>query len=271
MTRLALVLFAASLGACSLYDGGDDQPPPMCGFTGEGAPAFESRDPSTGACQFIGGGGGQCTPDCPCPATAEDTGHIAPNWPMCGGPCSGLDEHACLASDSCHAAYTDNAAADQIAQFGGCWDIAPIPVVTGGQCMGLDAWTCAEHSDCASFLEVGGPNPGFSYCGAAPTTTLDPGICDQSGVACNVAPPACPANTVPGVRDNCWSGYCIPTSACPPGPPVACEAITDETTCKQRSADCTAVYEGMNCTCDPSGACTCESETFARCETIGRL
>ena len=270
MTRLAMVFFAASLGACSLYSG--DQPPPMCKLEATpGTPAFESRDPSTGQCQFIGGGGGgQCTPDCPCPAIAG--GGIAPNWPMCGGACNGLDEQACNASDTCHAAYTGLATADQIPQFSECWDIAPVPVTSGGQCMGLDAWTCATHADCASFMELDAATGGetFSYCGAAPATTpLDPGVCDQSGVHCNLAPPACPVNTVPGVLDSCWSGYCIPTAACPV--PAACETLTTEAACVARAGDCHAVYAGMNCTCTPDGTCTCQSETFDHCETFGRL
>ncbi len=94
----------------------------------------------------------------------------------------------------------------------------------------------------------------------------DPGTCDGF-VACDALPPSCPIGTVPGVRNGCWSGYCIPDSLCPQTV-VTCESITDEMTCASRS-DCTGVYEGINCVCDPNGTCTCEAQKFARCESRG--
>ena len=50
----------------------------------------------------------------------------------------------------------------------------------------------------------------------------DPGTCTSTGPMCSMAPPECPVNTVPGILDGCWSGYCIPTADCGPGDPGTC-------------------------------------------------
>ena len=89
------------------------------------------------------------------------------------------------------------------------------------------------------------------------------GVDPKTGAVCTSAPPTCPVDTVPGVTNGCWSGYCIPKAACPV---PACETLTDENVCVSR-ADCWPVYDGAGCTCTPGGACTCQSESFARCES----
>jgi hypothetical protein len=65
------------------------------------------------------------------------------------------------------------------------------------------------------------------------------------------------------VKNGCWSGYCIPQHECPI---AACETLSDEMSCIARG-DCTAVYEGTDCTCYPNG-CSCENLTFDRCESV---
>lgn len=104
------------------------------------------------------------------------------------------------------------------------------------------------------------------YCIPISACSHDPGTCDGP-LACDVAPPACPTGTEPGIANGCWSGFCIPDWACTSTP--TCESITDEKTCVSR-ADCTAIYDGMNCTCDPAGNCMCQDQTFARCTTGGK-
>jgi hypothetical protein len=47
---------------------------------------------------------------------------------------------------------------------------------------------------------------------------------------------------------------------------AACEYIGVEEECLARP-DCAPRYEGTDCTCDPSGNCTCETWTFADCIT----
>lgn len=93
--------------------------------------------------------------------------------------------------------------------------------------------------------------------------THDPGHCyDQ--VTCNSARPACPMGTLPGIRNGCYTGYCVPTYGCEI---AACETLSTEAACGARS-DCSAVYQGNNCTCDTLDHCTCESETYSKCESL---
>src|SRR4051812_35868048 len=102
MRQLLVVIFVAG---CGLYThGGEDD---VCLPT-PAVPAELFRDPSTGVCQAFGGG--SCGPCGPC----AETGVALPDWAMCGGACDALDETQCLAQSGCHAAYTENPAADQL-------------------------------------------------------------------------------------------------------------------------------------------------------------
>ncbi|MBK9070568.1 MAG: hypothetical protein IPL79_06155 [Myxococcales bacterium] len=67
----------------------------------------------------------------------------------------------------------------------------------------------------------------------------EPGTC-YGDVVCNAAPPACPGETLPGIAFGCWSGYCIPVSACEPAP--MCEAVSGEASCIARP-DCAPLYQ----------------------------
>ena len=91
-----------------------------------------------------------------------------------------------------------------------------------------------------------------------------PGQCDGI-VVCDSVPPACPIGTTPGVSGGCWSGYCIPNSQCGDPPPVTCEDITDEMTCRSR-VECAPLYTGV-CTPNPDGTWTCIDTVFTRCES----
>ncbi len=128
---------------------------------------------------------------------------------------------------------------------GDVWCNLPEPACPTGTTAGRLAgcWTgyCIPNNAC-------GPN--------------DPGHCDDSSMCDLTAPPACPTGTSPGVVGCHYSGYCIPDAQCPV---VACELLATEAACVSRG-DCVAVYEGMNCTCDPTG-CTCEQQTFDHCQS----
>ena len=63
----AAMLALLPLAGCNLYFGSDDEPPPCDPYPYPGAPQ-EFRDPQTGACQYIGGGGGGCFYDEALPA-----------------------------------------------------------------------------------------------------------------------------------------------------------------------------------------------------------
>lgn len=296
---------------------------------------------------FGGGGGGGCCYDsngnnmyCAEPATGVDL----PNWGQCNTQCDGLDENSCIETTGCHAAYLDRTV-DIYPQtiFYGCWATAQgyasqPPTV----CAGLDAQSCSEHDSC-SMVYTGTTVPSafekctdeaISGCGidigcpmgshceqqctpcnsagcqdaCAPTCVPDAGWGQCTGqITCNSAPPACPANTTAGIANGCWTGYCIPNSACgtpnpgtcydtvtcssaPPAcpsgtlpgvingcwsgyciPTASCEQPACETLPSEAActarADCTPVYTGTDCTCTMTGGCTCATETYAKCET----
>jgi hypothetical protein len=122
-------------------------------------------------------------------------------------------------------------------------DQAPPPCplgTTAGVTNGCYTGYCIPDADC-------GPN--------------DPGEC-YGDVTCDQAAPQCPAGTTAGIANGCYTGYCIPDGDCASAP---CETLSTEGACTARM-DCSAVYTGSNCTCDANG-CTCQSLSFARCES----
>gem|GEM_PF-1335334 len=91
-----------------------------------------------------------------------------------------------------------------------------------------------------------------------------PGEC-HAPVSCDALPPVCPAGTVAGVANGCWTGYCIPTSQCDDPQPPRCNELDDELSCLAR-AECTPLYTGT-CWPNPDGTFTCIETEFARCES----
>nr|HEX4316503.1 hypothetical protein [Kofleriaceae bacterium] len=284
-------LSLATLAGCDLYwnggggggGGGDDQcyndPPAGGGLSGGGAAAFQ-LDPDTGACVQMQ------TYSCPCGEACAVPAQIITG--ECDGPCANLDENDCLATAGCHAAYVGawTPAGSTVNTFNACWDIQPAPV-QDQSCSGLDAYSCSFADSCVSVLMNGeftacqdepgvmdacaGIDCGSGYtcgvscdaegtCAPACVANGQVGSCDASSVKCNMAPPSCEAGTTPGVLDACWSGYCIPNDECTSG----CSSYTDETDCL--SGNCTAIYQGSDCTCYSNGSCSCASETFESCE-----
>lgn len=240
-------LWVAAFVVMAACDSGDDQ----CLYdrAGAGAPiaSQEYRDPVTGTCQSFGGY--DCSDPCaPCPAT----GAALPDWAMCYGACEGLGESACKATPSCRAIYAGSAYYD-------CWGVAQSGPVEGGDCSAFDAQTCSRHDDCVAIHAVGSPIGSFQSC-AAEGTTQDPGSCVGT-VTCGTAPPMCPSGTIAGIRNGCYTGYCIPYAQCDQLP--ACSTL-GEAACIMRT-DCTPTYAGHNCTCTGT-SCTCQSWTFDACQ-----
>ncbi len=215
------------LGGCGFFTGDDDhQTCPQ--FDGTGEASESVRDPSTGACLELGGGGEDCTPTpgCACPdkEPAMGSGVVGGE---CNGPCSDLDEQACLANNTCHASYFDNGTGSN--SFLSCWDIAPQTPQGGAACAGLDPLTCSIDPSCASVLasdSEGGIE--FESCITAP------GSCDcGSGSHCEQECPNCPAGTDAGVC-SCVS-TCVPDDptcdiTCPSGD-VCMEACSASGSC----------------------------------------
>jgi hypothetical protein len=184
---------------------------------------------------------------------------------------------------------------------------APTCVPDNNACAAVDCgpgYTCVETCSGESPSDSGTMPPWKCDAECVPTGSGDPGSC-SGDITCFAQPPACPADTVPGIAWGCWTGYCIPESACgpadpgscepaacdavgpacPPGtvggtrngcwtgycipqtacPQAACEQLTTEGACSARP-DCQAIYNGANCTCDPG--CTCEELTFDHCSSL---
>ncbi|HEY5926177.1 MAG TPA: hypothetical protein VIV11_31045 [Kofleriaceae bacterium] len=245
MRLLALVAFITLTGCtsdddCPLYDRG-------------GVPeiaANELRDPNTGVCQPYGGGGG-CESSCgPC----LDTTQAYPDWGQCYSHCEALDESACKTTSGCRAAYSDTS-------FYQCWAVAQSGPVQGGDCTQFDAYECSRHDDCSAIHATGNPIGSFRSC-AEESSIQDPGSC-VGEVTCDALPPNCPAGTIAGRRNGCWTGYCIPIADCDQLP--ACSTL-NENDCIGRT-DCTPTYEGQNCTCNANG-CTCQTWTFDSCKAM---
>jgi hypothetical protein len=91
-----------------------------------------------------------------------------------------------------------------------------VPDATCGTLDCGPGYVCAEQ--CPPPLSDAGP------CKATCVpTNQDPGQC-YGTVLCNTAPPACPANTTPGVASGCYTGFCIPVADCSPHDPGQCYA-----------------------------------------------
>ena len=300
------------------------------------------------SCQASSGCRAAYVSDCPegwdCDSTTYtyfDCWATAPSGPIQGGGCDGLDAYECSRHDDCSARHyafyncgggTESDSADcapfvdpanignfescvaESAQPEGCYSDAdcgadyhcnadeiclsdpngcgtgngneadpmgvPCEVACWGYCVpdnNPDPGSCYGDVFCDALTPAGpaGTVPGIkngcwsNYCipfdECAPP--IDPGLC-YAEVTCLVDfdafQAACPEDSVPGVVDGCWSGYCIPMADCE-APPV-CEAVMNEPACIART-DCSPIYEGVNCSCDPNGTCTCDEWIFEACTT----
>jgi len=221
----------------------------------------------------------------------------APSGPVQGGVCEGLDAYECSRHDDCVARHYPNGAGcngteADCAPGTGLYD--PTGVGAFNSCASENQATgcygddeCGEGERCnasevclppptdadcdPSFPDCGGNVPTACYGHCVPDD-IDKGTC-VGMVACDSIPPKCPADSVPGILNGCWSGYCIPLSECETT--ATCDEVTNEFSCISR-ADCSPIYEGINCTCDGDGTggdgesfvpCTCESWEFKSCDS----
>jgi hypothetical protein len=173
---------------------------------------------------------------------------------------------------------------------------------------------CVEDTSCANVdcfpgttcAEVCGDDGNDNWtCHATCVPDHNPGECTGSVWCLLPDPPACPTGTTPGIRDGCYTGYCIPNAQCttkdpgecsgdvfclalPPQCPTgtvpgvqngcytgycipqsSCGPVPCETMTSESAClsrtDCKPIYTGDNCTCTANG-CSCEDLTYARCE-----
>jgi len=272
MMKALAAFCVVALTGCDLYFGGDDvqcegrpkaEPTP---------PAYEVRDPSTGICTYGGGGGGGWCEDA-CGPCDYDEPAIAQDWGACYGECYDLDEFSCIAANGCYAAYINGTQGDSNPEhaeirFWGCWNVAPSGPARGATCNGLNAYECSRHDDCSAIYlgksdatNTAYEGTQFSNCLAERRIDPPPGEC-YGPVTCESPMPICPSNTLPGIHNGCYTGFCIPLADCP----QACETLAAESACIGRP-DCAPIYSGSNCTCDMTG-CQCQTLTYERCETL---
>ncbi len=253
---------------CSMYYGYGDGIPPNALV----APTFNrcGPEPTTQGCSAVDcGPGSHCEDQCyPC------DGKTGPCAPQCSPVCV-PDEPSCNLID-CAPGYT-------------CIET----------CTGMDPTSGGDGGAIP-------PSQCYAQCVPDGGGGGDPGSC-TGFVACDALPPACPVNTTPGLLNGCWTGYCIPNSACGPNDPGSCDGqvscLTGQPACPAGTvagilngcwsgycipqndcpvtacealtsessclarSECTPVYGGTNCTCSPNGGCTCEDLTYERCET----
>jgi hypothetical protein len=235
-------------------------PPPGCG-----------NCPACGACPDVCAG--VCVPDNSCAGVDCGVGsHCEQQCYPCdsttGQPCTLPCEAMCVPDTACvnvdcGAGYTCVESCTNTMTPGTCYPTC-VPVVNDpGDCYGAVTCTSAPPA-CPASTTPGTLNGCYTgYCiPVAECGPRDPGTC-TGNVTCLTGEPTCPIGTVAGIKNGCWSGYCIPQNACPP---PACELLATEAACTGR-ADCIPVYVGTDCICTPETGCTCQTLTYARCET----
>lgn len=281
--RLATPVLALLLvPGCVFYTGGDDDDP--CRYGGGdgdvdpgGAPGdyYDPglRNPETGQCEYWGGGGGQCDACGNCPPVGEGEAPT-PTWGSCESGCEGLDQATCEATPACRAIFVDG----DVPTFAACWPTDTSGPIQGGACDGLGAFDCSLHDDCSAVhgaLDDGDPGlvqaiGNFSYCIDEGGGGSQVGSCEGMPT-CELATPACPEGTTPGISGDCYTGYCIPLEDCGDGAPDP-GSCYGEVTDDQAPPACpegtlpgvsNGLYTGY---CIPEGAC---EEAPACAETIG--
>jgi len=244
--KKSLVLLVL-LGGCGLYWGnnGDD----VCNEEyggGEAEPSQGYVDPSTGQCEYYGGGGGYCGACEPCADDAVAKEPAQPDWASCYSACSGLDENSCLSTSGCHADYTVVYTPSGSAQdtFWQCVGLPPYTtVVDGSSCANLDAQDCSDRDDCASDYEQDAS--GYTKFASCDPEQSDPGCaavdcgpgyhCDEECYPCDGSGSSMGSNTGSGgMCDDACSPTCVPDQTCASvdcGPGYTCAMECSSGTC----------------------------------------
>jgi hypothetical protein len=84
--------------------------------------------------------------------------------------------------------------------------------------------------------------------------------CDPSQVVCLALPPECPDGFLPSVEGSCWTGHCVPASACDVVP--SCDHCEAHETCVELQTQLgpSHVCEPVAPACDGAPTCTCMGE-----------
>ncbi len=235
-------------------------------------------------------------PGCRTVYTLEDDRFLgcwgtAPTEVVSDGTCAGLDADACSHHTNCSAWYAANgvwiafdhcgdAPSRASCEFASCepgthcvQECPPCDASGGASCsaechaacapdQGCDALACGLGTVCGeSCLTFALHDPPQCTLSCQSFAAGSHGLCDGP-ITCAASPPACPAGTIAGRADGCYTGYCLPADQCPQLP---CDALVTEPACAARP-DCRAVDLGGSCTCNATG-CTCTLLSFGRCES----
>lgn len=215
---------------------------------------------------------------------------VAPSGPIQGGGCSGLDAQECSRHDDCSARHYPADGCDDSGDCApgsdGLWAAPAVGNFESCVDEAADLTGCFEDYECPDGFhcnaeEVCLPSP-YSCNGGAGVAALvpcddrcygycvsdevdpDPGNC-YGEVTCLMDPPTCPDGTLPGIADQCYTGYCIPLGDCESAP--SCAEVATEAACVART-DCAPIYQGVDCTCDDTG-CTCADWLYQECAAGG--
>ena len=175
------------------------------------------------------------------------------------GDCATLEAVGCTTRNDCVPHYANVEYQDWGSQieFERCDAEANEPSLSCANVLCEVGTHCEMRDDTGSGpCEAG--NDGEGLWGCFPMcipNAAEPGAC--YGDAGDCISPNCPEGTMAGIKDGCYTGYCIPVAACESAP--ACESITNEAGCVGR-VDCAPFY----IQCDGPD---CELE-FAYCGTI---
>ncbi len=267
MPRFAIISLAVlGLSGCNIY--GDDCEDVYY----DQAEPQEYRNPDSGQCEIRGGGGGGYYQDCGdriLPANGAAALEPVPDWPECSSHCDGLGEAGCLETDGCQAAYLEDTdcSGDDCTDFYACWTVNPV-FVDDTACEELLAYECSARDDCARVHQRAaqngsGSDPNVGWFVECASEDLEPawGACSGE-VDCAEAGPDCPVGTVAGIKDGCFSGYCIRDDGlgcdAESGDPGKCYGVA---TCETVAPDCPSntvpgveddCYTGW---CIPGNAC----------------
>jgi hypothetical protein len=223
---------------------------------------------------------------------------VAPTGITGQGPCAGLDADACSGRASCSAWYAWSGATP--IAFDHCGDAPPLTACEWAVCepdkqcrqdctpcdasggascdvncqatcvsQGCDQLACSLGNVCRETCVRWGPQyPPQCFASCQGFEVGSPGLCDGP-ITCAASPPACPAGTIAGRADGCYTGFCIPATACGEGRPGTCQPVRASDTPPACPPDTVAGTRDSGSTgyCIPLAACgssplgTCEPAT----------
>lgn len=215
---LAFSSVAFALAGCFIHAEETHDDPPTCTLVdqSDGIPP-ERRSPYDLMCKPFGA---------PCSDVDGDptSAHVPPipTWAECESECAELDEHTCAERSDCRVVRNAYCAFEGvcITDFVGCFPTDQ-QVDTSISCTGADAWECSRNPNCTAWHDPLDcpPNALVDQCPrqfivCTPEGTI-PGSC-SGHIACDQAPPQCPAGTTPGISGGCYTRACIPLDRCSP-------------------------------------------------------